>query len=658
MNVSPGVYTKIIDLSTYVQAVPGTIGFMCALAKKGEDNVFKFVGSRSELVGEFGEPNIDDYGKAFGQGLYCAYNYLGESGALYFIRPLPDDAAFSNMRIDATFGNTDATATIDITYLSSLNSKSEIKTNLEAMGTNPICILYPIGRGEHYNGISIRVVEHANPLLNGVYVLDIYEKQSDGQDVIIESYEISFDPTALDSSGSSMFIEDVLSIYSSVLRAEMYKADGTLSSGYDLVAKVYDKDIGTVSAVKTSGSATITDNKQNFADWQTSPETGNAAFMVIAKDARGNKLSGWLGAASGTANETVNVFDGRDLSIAVQAWIGDTSAFDANSLLSYQVKKVDASVASAFISSEPVPLKMGSDGSLKDSSGNLDTTIATQILSQAYNGTLTSSIDGSSFVDDVLDTDNFYISVVFDCGYPTEVKDQISSLVQTRRDCVAILDNGDNPTYNASMAKRRDTHTFNTYFIALYESYNKVYDTFTGKDIWFSPIYHMSYLLPRNDAVSEVWYAVAGFNRAVIDTIKELRFSPKLGQRDQMYLKQLNPIVKFNPGYVVWGQLTSQAKASALQDLNIVRLVLYIKRALEEYCRYFIFEMNDELTWSAVASDIALFLEDIKKKRGLYDYSIDVGATDYEKKRKQFHVNITLNPTRVVEQIELNFYIV
>ena len=62
-NVSPGVFTKIIDLSAFVQAVPSTIGFLCGFTKKGRDNELVFVGSRSELISEFGEPNIVDFGK-------------------------------------------------------------------------------------------------------------------------------------------------------------------------------------------------------------------------------------------------------------------------------------------------------------------------------------------------------------------------------------------------------------------------------------------------------------------------------------------------------------------------------------------------------------------------------------------------------------------
>ena len=85
-HVAPGVYSKIFDLSEYIQAVPSTIGFICSLTPKGQDNKLKFIGSRSEYIGEFGEPNIMTYGKNYGQGPYCAYNFLGESGALFHIR--------------------------------------------------------------------------------------------------------------------------------------------------------------------------------------------------------------------------------------------------------------------------------------------------------------------------------------------------------------------------------------------------------------------------------------------------------------------------------------------------------------------------------------------------------------------------------------------
>ena len=655
--ISPGVYTTITDLSAYVGAVPSTIGLICGLTKKGEDNVLKFIGGRAEFISEFGEPNITEFGKNYGQGPYCAYNYLGESGSLFYIRCMPDDASFSNIKINVDLAPTDSTATVSHEYINSsdINSKLEIRTALADSGTTfPLCVLYPIGRGEYYNALSIRLIAHANPMLDGIYVLDIYEKQSDGSEVIVESFEVSFDPIAKDSTGDSIWIQYILNNYSSMLRCEMTTdGDTEMSSGYNTLIKMYDKEIGTVDVVKSSGAATLTDTKQDFTDWSTS--TFPYQFCVEATDQRGNKLQGWLGAL-GADDDEVEIYNDRVLG-AAQNWIGDTSLFDITGEITYVIRKAFTSVATAFTSSDPIPLKKGSDGSLLDSSGMLDTIVATQMLAQGYLGQLTSVEDGSSSVDDLLDQENIYFSLVFDCGYPSDVKTSISTLVQTRRDCVAIMDNGDNSSYTNAMNKRLNTHTFNNYFCALYEEYNKVYDSFTGQDIWVSPIYHMSYLLPRNDNVAEVWFAAAGFNRASIDTIKELRFNPRLGQRDQMYLKQLNPIVKFNPGYTNWGQLTSQARPSALQDLNIVRLVLYCKRALEQYCRYFIFEQNDQITWGQVSGGINQFLDQIKSRRGLYSYSVEVGASDYERKTKTFHVNVTLEPTRVAEKISLNFFI-
>ena len=661
-NVSPGVFTKIIDLSAFVQAVPSTIGFLCGFAEKGRDNELIFVGSRADYVNEWGEPDITVFGKNYGQGPYVAYNFLGESGSLYWMRCLPDNATYSNLRIDTQLAAADATTSISITYVDSLNSIAEIQTNLEESGdTKPLAFLRPIGRGGYYNQIGVRLTQHSNPTLNDVYVLDVYEKQSDGDDIIIESFDISFDPFAQDNAGESIWITYVLEVFSAVLRSDMELTSGDYTSGYDLAVRNYDKEIGNTSVVLTSGSATITDIKQDFSDWETTPEVGNAAYTVIAKDAKGNEIYGWMGASSGIDNETVNVFPDRVLTGGTSGWNGATATFDVDSVITYQVKASYANIASAFTSSQPVPLRKGSEGSLLTATGDVNTGpgvgSAPNLLQQGYSGLLTNP-NTSENEDQVLDIENIWFSVVYDAGYPSDVKTSISSLVQTRRDCVAILDNGDNATVNAAISTRQNTNTFNNYFVALYEPYNKVNDVFTGQDVWFSPLYHMAYLLPRNDNIAELWFAVAGFNRASIDSIKELRYNPRLGQRDQMYLKQLNPIVKFAQGYVVWGQLTAQAKSSALSDLNIVRMVLYCKRAIEQFCRFFIFEQNDPTTWAQVSGGIVDFLEQVKKKRGLNDYTVEVSATEYERKTKRFHVNIILDPTRTVEQIELNFFIV
>ena len=121
-------------------------------------------------------------------------------------------------------------------------SEAEIQTNLQSSApTYPLGFLYPIGRGQYYNKLGIRLTEIANPMISDVYILDVYEKQSDGDDQIIESFEVSFDPRAMDDAGSSIYIGEVLELYSGLLKWEMQLTNEDYTEGYQLVAKIYDK---------------------------------------------------------------------------------------------------------------------------------------------------------------------------------------------------------------------------------------------------------------------------------------------------------------------------------------------------------------------------------------------------------------------------------
>jgi len=965
-NISAGVYTKIVDLSTFVQAVPGTIGFICALTEKGRDNKIVFLSGQQEFVDEFGEPNISLYGTDYGQGSYIAYNYLGESGSLKFMRCLPDDATLSNLRIDGL--DYDTTTLIEISYVADINNNTtDITTALEAVGVrNPLVIFYPIGRGAYYNRYSIELDADPNQTI-GVYVLKIYEQQSDGDDVIIESYKISFDKNAKDIYGNSIFVEYILEQHSKVMRAKV----GT--DGFNLLERVFDNEqspvtvdyidvystsdatrfvdatafidatrvieverssgnlwtttsnlnserryqigVGNISdqlsfggievsysditekwndsawatttsmnytrynhggcgltsgalefcgggdsdfystcsiwdgstwantsalsqtkrfvsgvgitnaalcmggqrysgsyvylsvverfagttwattsslntsrgqcascgnsssalifsglnptllssteiwngsawatttsvvnsrtwlggcgdtsnALNFAGSsiygntteiwngstwattstmnwsrnaiagdgntvgalaygndltvyeektdkwyttyitidrvehydqiyhydaiqhytvttsvqeAQITNDGQDFSQWETDPDVIPLAqhpYTIIVRDFQKNEIWGYIGLSEGDSNQTCNVYQNKLLTEF--GWAGDTSSFlwDRDDY-TYIIKKSNNDLTTLFSSK---PLRKGSDGSLI-SAGSIDTSIATQLLAQGYAG----QID-----PDVMDVDSQYFSLVYDAGYPKNVKDQIVGLAQAREDCVAIVDVGDNADLNSTIESRRSDYPYNTYYASLFSPYTRIFDIWTERQVWFSPCYHMAYLLPQNDRVGELWFAAAGNNRGVCRGIEEIRYTPRRSQRDLLYLDQINPIIHQNNSYMIWSQLTSQSKASAMQDLNVVRLVLYISTAIKQFANSFVFEQNGPLTWNSVQSNVTVFLDQIKKKRGLFNYSVEVGATDIEIRNKTFHINVTLEPIKVAEKIELNFYI-
>ena len=576
--VSPGVYTKIIDLSAYVRSVPSTIGFIAILSEKGRDNELVFTNARDFYM-EFGEPNINYANAEYSQGMYVADSFLKNTDSLYVIRVMDDNASYGNLTFigeNSLYYGGDETSSLFVTNATSVTNGKEIDTiigedNLDGLANIPspyndeayqaALMFRGLGRGEYYNYYKISITPHANTIraAEGYYILDIYKRQETqdydadaGQWVdsyaIESTFEVSFNPDKMEA-GSSVFIENIVNKY------------------YDDLVITSDRDVC------------------------------------------------------------------REMELAGCDW---------------SIPFLDGAV------------QLGGGG------GDADTvTNATALLAEAYTGTLprvNNAYEGygnPDYVDEVLDTDNYYFTIVMDGGYPSDVKTAIYQLVRdSRQDCVAIMDIGDNKSASAAITARQFTYTYNTYHCALYECYSKVYDKYTGRDLWLTPVYHMANVIPYTDNVAEVWWAPAGFNRATLPNIKRLRYSPRQGDRDLLYLEQINPIVKFNVGYTVWGQLTSQKRPTAMQDLNITRLVLYIKRALEQFCKFYVFELNDEDTWQEIRGNIDQFLKVIQNKRGLYNYGVEVGSTEYEIKSNQCHVNVTLNPTRVIEQIHLNFYII
>ena len=453
-----------------------------------------------------------------------------------------------------------------------------------------------------------------------------------------------------------MFIEDVINRYSKYLRCTIN--DKALDAMGPHLHNYYDND-----PTRPYGETTY------VAD-----DDGYKAIVIDEREDEYNQLQASLTVALDDLNtaralpqSTVSEIVARNVDIAaaltdvseIRSYLDQATINLEDAYLLDMITLVDPDTNTPI--TDPTHLDNGTEGSLiqiDQYTGNktVNTLTANQILNQAYSGLLINP-ETSELEDDVLDTEDHYFTLVYDAGYPLDVKFGAENLVDQRRDCMLITDCLDQVNYAATMDYVSDEHIINSRYFARYDNYSKIYDVHTGRDIWITPVYHMANLIPSNDILYELWYAVAGFNRATVDDIKEIRYNPKLPERDQLYLKQVNPLVKFNVGYTVWGQLTSQKRPSALQDLNIMRLVLYIKRALEQFCRFYVFEFNDQETWDAVKEQITPFLENIKTKRGLKDYEIDVGATEWEEKNKICHVDVTLEPTRVIEKIELNLFV-
>jgi hypothetical protein len=542
-----------------------------------------------------------------------------------------------------------------------------------------------IGRGSSYNDFAIKISANPNHQLFGIYTLDIYETQSDGDRAITESFNIAFDPNMVDDTGESIFIEDVVNKFSKNIRVsvnrdalrelenykmDFYKNDPTLP---DYVTEF--------TVLDENGQKTDLGYKATLIEFALM-DYNYAVFMLnesLAALATARELPSSTQAEINTRNGAITLAL-SDVSVQRVALAQAKVILDA----AYALDLMDFGDSDADTAGvQPWSLRQGSEGSLVYIDKTSGKTVvqpdeANQLLTQAYLGLLTKPDDPpkidpvtgnmswprTQYVDEVFDLDWVYFSLVYDAGYGVDVKNAALTLASIyRMDCMLISDCGDNVDFYGCQEwvggdpSNPSGSPWNSKYAARYEPYSRVYDAFTGRDLWISPVYHMAQLIPLNDRLYEIWYASAGFNRATLDTVKELRWSAKLGERDNLYLLQVNPIVHFPQGYTVWGNLTTQKRPSALQDVNVMRLVLYIKRAIEQYCKYFIFEFNDDITHDAIKSGIIPFLDSIKARRGLVDFSVEVGATEWEFKNKICHVNITLTPMKVIEKIELNLFI-
>jgi phage tail sheath protein FI len=181
-----------------------------------------------------------------------------------------------------------------------------------------------------------------------------------------------------------------------------------------------------------------------------------------------------------------------------------------------------------------------------------------------------------------------------------------------------------------------------------------------------------------SDNVAELWFAPAGTRRGLVTSISDVgyitgtlgsatTFNPvalNLGQRNNLYkyFTNINPVVFFpGRGIIVWGQKTSAPDASALDRINVSRMIMYIKRQIRKNTMSFVFEPNDQLTRDNLKAVVDNFLGDILVKRGLYDFatiSDDSNNTPDRIDRNEMYCDVALKPVKAAEFIYIPIRVV
>jgi len=259
--------------------------------------------------------------------------------------------------------------------------------------------------------------------------------------------------------------------------------------------------------------------------------------------------------------------------------------------------------------------------------------------------------------------DDYRFNALFTPGLVRELHtSQVTAIIsntQNRGDSIYItdlVDYGDSVTGVVSQAAALDTS-----YAATYWPWVQINDPGTGKNVWVPASTMIPGVFAFNDRVSEPWFAPAGINRGGLGTV--IRAEQKLPQtdRDTLYQGKVNPIATFpGSGVVVYGQKTLQTKPSALDRVNVRRLLIALKSYISQVANTLVFEQNTATTRNQFLAQVNPYLESVQQRQGLYAFRVimdDTNNTPDVIDRNQLVGQIYLQPTKTAEFIYLDFNI-
>jgi len=233
------------------------------------------------------------------------------------------------------------------------------------------------------------------------------------------------------------------------------------------------------------------------------------------------------------------------------------------------------------------------------------------------------------------------------------------NMVEDRGDALFVID----PTAKGSTVGQAQTAADgrNTNYGCFYYPWVHITDPDLGGNYWVPPSAIVPSVYSFNDYVSEKWFAPAGLNRGGLDMAVQTERFMTQNDRDNLYLKNVNPIATYpRSGVVVWGQKTLQKKRSALDRINVRRLLIAAKRFVAQTAKTLVFEQNTDETRARFINITEPFFERARERQGVYDYRIIIDERNNTPDvidRNEMRAQIYLKPTKTAEFIIVDFVV-
>jgi hypothetical protein len=202
-----------------------------------------------------------------------------------------------------------------------------------------------------------------------------------------------------------------------------------------------------------------------------------------------------------------------------------------------------------------------------------------------------------------------------------------------------------------------DDLSIDSNYSATYWPWIQVRDTDNATQLYIPPTGEVLKNIALTDNVSYPWFAVAGYSRGLVNAIKAKK-KLTLDERDELYKNRINPIATFSDtGTIIWGNKTLQVRESALDRINVRRLLLRARKLISAVAVRLLFEQNDEQVRQEFLRLVNPILESIKKERGLYEFKVTVSNDPEDIDANTLRGKIYVKPTRSLEFIDLEFVI-
>jgi hypothetical protein len=239
------------------------------------------------------------------------------------------------------------------------------------------------------------------------------------------------------------------------------------------------------------------------------------------------------------------------------------------------------------------------------------------------------------------------------------VTTQARNMITNRQDVFYVMDS--NAIADSINTVVSQVTTLDNNYTATYWPWVRIVNPAKNVPLWVPPSVVVPGALTFNDSVAAPWYAPAGLNRGGLTSVSETYQTLSQTNRNTLYEARINPIATFpNDGVVIWGQKTLQARPSALDRVNVRRLLIAVKKFIASSTRYLVFEQNTVQTRDRFLSIVNPYLQQVKSQQGLSAFRVVMDSTNNASDlidQNILYGQVFLQPTRTAEFIILDFNI-